>query len=259
MATMRPLKKTTVVIWSEADDPDRELFEVTLRLKVDPAATSAPGTWDWPALLDLPDRHHVQVQRVERMATMRPLKKTTVVIWSEADDPDRELSSLAREAECGGSYCAKSHSEVVQNPTADADWDGTEFFELGDGSALPGWAEHLREAPDFAAPLLRFIEERREDIEAVIEAAENPDVADMLGEQFWAAVAELKSELGAEAANASSDAAAEEAIEQAEAWVTQHVSSSSEGLGVAAILMTLGDARIQQVIAGLPARAAARG
>jgi len=130
-------------------------FEVTLRLKVDPASTTAPGAWDWPA--------------------------------------------------------------------------------------LPDWAEHLREAPDFAAPLLRFIEEQLEDIETVIAAAENPDVADVLGEQFWEAVAELKSALGAEAANASSDAAAEEAIEQAEAWVTQHVSSSSE------------------VIAELPARAAARG
>jgi hypothetical protein len=245
-------------------------FEVTLRLKVDPASTTAPGAWDWPALLDLPEQDHVQVQRVERMdappagvgaaGSVRPLKKTTVVIWSEADDPDRELSDLAREAEYGASYCAKSHSEVVQSPAADPDWDGTDFFfEPGASPALPDWAEHLREAPDFAAPLLRFIEEQLEDIETVIAAAENPDVADVLGEQFWGAVAELKSALGAEAANASSDAAAEEAIEQAEAWVTQHVSSSSEGLGVAAILMTLGDARIQQVIAGLPARAAARG
>jgi hypothetical protein len=57
------------------------------------------------------------------------LYKSTIVIWSEYDGTSVELSTLAREAETGDAYCSASRSELVQEPSADADWDGTEFFD----------------------------------------------------------------------------------------------------------------------------------
>ena len=58
----------------------------------------------------------------------KPLYKTTIVIWSEFDPATVELSHLAREAESGETYCSKSRSTLVKNPTKDKEWDGTEFF-----------------------------------------------------------------------------------------------------------------------------------
>ena len=59
---------------------------------------------------------------------MRPLHKTTIVIWSEYDGTTVELSRLAREAEEGDAYCSRSSSQLVESPDWDADWDGTDFF-----------------------------------------------------------------------------------------------------------------------------------
>lgn len=59
----------------------------------------------------------------------RPLYKTTIVIWSEYDPTGLELSELAEEAEEGGNYCSRFDSKYVQDPGADPDWDGTEFFD----------------------------------------------------------------------------------------------------------------------------------
>jgi hypothetical protein len=61
----------------------------------------------------------------------RRLYKTTIVIWSEfdGDDLDVELDDLARDAMTGESYCSKQTSELIEDPTKDPDWDGTEFFD----------------------------------------------------------------------------------------------------------------------------------
>lgn len=58
----------------------------------------------------------------------RKLKKTTIVIWSEAEAPDMELIDLAWQAERGESHCSVCKSEIVPEPDKDPDWDGTEFF-----------------------------------------------------------------------------------------------------------------------------------
>ena len=60
---------------------------------------------------------------------MRPLYKTTIVIWSDTDPRDWELATLARDAETGASYCSQMRSEIVTVPTTDPAWDGTEFFD----------------------------------------------------------------------------------------------------------------------------------
>ena len=59
---------------------------------------------------------------------VRTLYKTTVVIWSEYDGTALELDSLAREAISGDAYCSRYRSVPVVDPSADPDWDGTEFF-----------------------------------------------------------------------------------------------------------------------------------
>lgn len=61
-----------------------------------------------------------------------PLYKSTIVIWSEFAPAKLELSALAREAETGEAYCAKREAVLVEDPSGDADWDGTEFFNATD-------------------------------------------------------------------------------------------------------------------------------
>lgn len=64
---------------------------------------------------------------------MKPLYKTTIVIWSEDDPTNKmELSELAREAESGDAYCSNMHSVRVTDPEVDLDWDGTEFFGIAE-------------------------------------------------------------------------------------------------------------------------------
>lgn len=63
---------------------------------------------------------------------MRPLFKTTIVIWSESNPTSTEISALARDAESGDSYCSKRISEPVADPSTDPDWDSTEFFGAED-------------------------------------------------------------------------------------------------------------------------------
>jgi hypothetical protein len=60
---------------------------------------------------------------------MRPLWKSTIVIWSEYDGTQVELSTLAREAEVGDAYCSRSSSALITDPAVDPDWDDTEFFQ----------------------------------------------------------------------------------------------------------------------------------
>lgn len=60
----------------------------------------------------------------------KPLHKTTIIIWSEYDGSAVELMDLAFQATEGDAYCSVQRSEVVENPDADPEFDGTEFFEM---------------------------------------------------------------------------------------------------------------------------------
>lgn len=68
---------------------------------------------------------------IETLQGPRRLYKTTIVIWSEDNPNEMELSTLAQEAESGNAYCSRMRSTLVEEPTKDADWDDTEFFDLG--------------------------------------------------------------------------------------------------------------------------------
>ena len=61
---------------------------------------------------------------------MRPLFKTTVVIWSEYDAGFASLEDLGRDAMEGESYCSIQRSEHIIDPELDPQWDGTEFFGI---------------------------------------------------------------------------------------------------------------------------------
>jgi len=63
---------------------------------------------------------------------MTPLYKTTIVIWSQDDTGDEDLAVLCHDADEGGSYCSKQKCVLVKNPEEDADWDGTDFFDVED-------------------------------------------------------------------------------------------------------------------------------
>ena len=57
------------------------------------------------------------------------LYKTTIVIWSEDPIPDDVgLEYIGREADQGSNYCSKLEVNLIEDPKADPDWDGTEFF-----------------------------------------------------------------------------------------------------------------------------------
>lgn len=59
------------------------------------------------------------------------LEKTTIVIWTdpEIDDPRLyKIKDLANEAYQGNAYCSVKRTEVIEDPSKDPDWDGTEFF-----------------------------------------------------------------------------------------------------------------------------------
>ena len=64
--------------------------------------------------------------------SQKPLYKTTIVIWSPFDGNEAELADLAFQATEGNSYCSAQRSVLVENPSKDPDWDGTEFFETED-------------------------------------------------------------------------------------------------------------------------------
>lgn len=66
------------------------------------------------------------------MSKPKNLYKTVIVIWSESNGANMELSTLAREAESGDAYCSRSKTTMVEDPTKDKDWDGTEFFGVED-------------------------------------------------------------------------------------------------------------------------------
>jgi hypothetical protein len=60
---------------------------------------------------------------------MKPLYKTTIIIWSPFDGEEAELTDLAFQATEGNSYCSSQKSILVDDPRDDPDWDGTSFFD----------------------------------------------------------------------------------------------------------------------------------
>ena len=60
---------------------------------------------------------------------MKPLYKTRIVIWSEFDPSNNEISYLALEAEEGSAYSPIQTVERILDPSLDPDWDGTDFFD----------------------------------------------------------------------------------------------------------------------------------
>lgn len=55
----------------------------------------------------------------------RTMWRTTVVVWSDFDPRDLEVSALVRDGESGESFISESHSELVRDRTQ---WPETEFF-----------------------------------------------------------------------------------------------------------------------------------
>ena len=68
---------------------------------------------------------------------MRPLWKTTLVLWTDYNPKGVSILELAGEATEGSAYCSTDTAELVEDPEADPDWDGTEFFSGPDGGACP--------------------------------------------------------------------------------------------------------------------------
>jgi len=82
--------------------------------------------------------HRTEVERPFGAAKVRPLVKTTMVIWSEAPETEWDIARLAQEATNGEAYCSHSESVLVENPVADPEWDGTEFFGVLDEDETKG-------------------------------------------------------------------------------------------------------------------------
>jgi hypothetical protein len=59
---------------------------------------------------------------------MKPLFKTTIIIWSEANTDNVSAEELAHDADSGDSYCSVKNCKFVESPDEDEDWDDTEFF-----------------------------------------------------------------------------------------------------------------------------------
>lgn len=60
---------------------------------------------------------------------MKPLFKTTIVIWPQFNPSDLDIDSLAQEAIDGDAYCSSKETLYVEHPDSDPVWDGTSFFD----------------------------------------------------------------------------------------------------------------------------------
>ena len=65
------------------------------------------------------------------------LWKTTIIIWSEYDpsETEMELDEIAEQAIDGNMYCSSIDTREVETKR-DKDWDGTEFFSMGEEEEL---------------------------------------------------------------------------------------------------------------------------
>jgi len=62
---------------------------------------------------------------------MKPLYKTTIIIWSEYDTCGTSVRCLGDNVADRDAYCSKLSCQAVQNPEQDPDWEETDFF-MGD-------------------------------------------------------------------------------------------------------------------------------
>ena len=62
--------------------------------------------------------------------TVKPLYKSTIIIWTEYDPNGLKLTELASQADSGDAYCSSMTSALVAKPEKDPAWDRTEFFDL---------------------------------------------------------------------------------------------------------------------------------
>lgn len=60
---------------------------------------------------------------------MKPLHKTTIVIWSEFDATGSGIEYLTKEAVFGDAFCSKEQHDLVEDPESDPDWKPTDFFD----------------------------------------------------------------------------------------------------------------------------------
>ena len=63
---------------------------------------------------------------------MKPLYKTTIVIWSDFEPSHLELEDLARDATSGESFCSRCIREAIQHPEMDEYPPDEEFFLDGE-------------------------------------------------------------------------------------------------------------------------------
>ena len=59
---------------------------------------------------------------------MKKLWKSTIIIWSDEDMQNAELTDLANDATSGGSICTKQETVLVEDSKADPDCAVGEFF-----------------------------------------------------------------------------------------------------------------------------------
>lgn len=67
-----------------------------------------------------------------RRHALPPLYKTTIVIWTDWDSTNMDLAALGHEAMQGDAYCSAQTTTRVDDPHLDPEFDGTEFFGIGD-------------------------------------------------------------------------------------------------------------------------------
>jgi hypothetical protein len=59
---------------------------------------------------------------------VRPLYKTTIVVWTEDNTDGISAERLGRELSIGDAYCSVKNCELVKDPDNDDNWDDTDFF-----------------------------------------------------------------------------------------------------------------------------------
>jgi hypothetical protein len=59
---------------------------------------------------------------------MKPLYKTTIIVWSDDNTEDMDIDHICQEAVDGAFYCSKQVCEKVEDPEEDPEYDCGEFF-----------------------------------------------------------------------------------------------------------------------------------
>lgn len=60
---------------------------------------------------------------------MRPLYKTTLVIWSDDDTADFTMRRIGNDVDQDNTFCSTRECVLVQDPEGDEDWEETDFFD----------------------------------------------------------------------------------------------------------------------------------